>query len=389
MRALAVLSGLVCVVLCSSLAENATNIVVIDPKSFAVLPQDYPFRTDPFTQLFNPTNTSTPIFQVFNPSFLDLLGPNPSIHQIASNGSAAFAHEAPVYVPETDEVFFSSNGGSDVTRPGWVSKISLSEAERLLEESGGGDVNVTVTEVSLDDSIQEVNGGTGLFNGDLVFATQGRGSIPPSVALVNPQEPYNSTILLNNFYGRQFNSLNDVKILPGTDMIFFVDDIYGYLSGVRPAPTMFQSQIYRFDPELGTVRAVATDFVEANGLAFDGDGKIAYVTDTGAAGRSLNATGPTTIYAFDVDVKTHTFTNRRIFAYVDAGIPDGVQVDTEGNVWAACWDGVQVFSPDGALLGKVFLNTLSANFIFAPPNRLVILAETKIYLARIAAKGVV
>ncbi|KAJ3571723.1 hypothetical protein NP233_g3565 [Leucocoprinus birnbaumii] len=371
------------------LAKVAAKGVVIDPKSFAVLPQDYPFRTDPFNQLFNPTNASTPIFQIFDPSFRDLLGSNPSIHEIASNSTAAFAHEAPVFVPETDEVFFASNGGSDLSIPGWVSKISLAEAEKLLKQSGGRDVNVTVTRIALDASIQEVNGGTGLFQGNIVFSNAGRGSSPPSLVLVNPRAPYNATTLLNNFYGRQFNSLNDVKILPGTDKIFFVDDTYGNIGGFRQAPSMPQTQVYRFDPKLGTVRAVATDFIEANGLAFDGDGKIAYVTDTGAAGRSLNFTGPATIYAFDVDAKTHAFTNRRIFAYVDAGIPDGIQVDTFGNVWAACWDGVQVFASDGTLLGKIFLNRLSANFIFAPPNRLVILAETKIYLARVAAHGVV
>ncbi len=34
--------------------------------------------------------------------------------------------------------------------------------------------------------------------------------------------------------------------------------------------------------------------------------------------------------------------NRRVFAYVDSGIPDGIQVDTDGNVYSGCGDGVQV-----------------------------------------------
>jgi len=50
---------------------------------------------------------------------------------------------------------------------------------------------------------------------------------------------------------------------------------------------------------------------------------------------------------------------------------------------------MQVFAPDGTLLGKFFTNMLGANMIFAPPNRLVILSETKVFLAKIAAKGVV
>ena len=100
------------------------------------------------------------------------------------------------------------------------------------------------------------------------------------------------------------------------------------------------------------------------------------------------------------------FTNRRMFAWVDTGIPDGVQVDSNGNVYASCGDGVQVcyliffvtiissakylslsqvFDPTGVLLGKVFLGRVSGNHIFAGEGRLVVLAETKIFLVEFAA----
>ena len=144
-------------------------------------------------------------------------------------------------------------------------------------------------------------------------------------------------------------------------------------------------------------------------------------------------------YAFDVDPDSQTFLNRRVFAYVDTGIPDGIQIDKNGNVYAGCGDGVQVrvsffylpFDPSffprptssyhtfffgrsyfsslsfrytnpssdvlmenqvwnsqGTLLGKFFLGSVSSNFIFAGDRRLVILAETKIYLAKIAAQEI-
>lgn len=47
-------------------------------------------------------------------------------------------------------------------------------------------------------------------------------------------------------------------------------------------------------------------------------------------------------YAFDVDPKTQTFLNRRVLAYIDAGIPDGIQLDTNGNIYTSTADGVQV-----------------------------------------------
>jgi sugar lactone lactonase YvrE len=47
-------------------------------------------------------------------------------------------------------------------------------------------------------------------------------------------------------------------------------------------------------------------------------------------------------YAFDVDKTSQAFTNRRVFAYIDTGIPDGIQVDKAGNVYSSCGDGVHV-----------------------------------------------
>jgi len=60
-------------------------------------------------------------------------------------------------------------------------------------------------------------------------------------------------------------------------------------------------------------------------------------------------------YAFDVDPDSQTFLNRRIFAYVDAGIPDGIQIDKQGNVYAGCGDGVQV---------RVFFLSISILLVF-------------------------
>lgn len=49
---------------------------------------------------------------------------------------------------------------------------------------------------------------------------------------------------------------------------------------------------------------------------------------------------------------------------------------------------LQVWNPKGILVGKFFTGSNTANFAFAGPGRLVILAETKVYLASIAAEGV-
>jgi gluconolactonase len=133
-----------------------TSPQFVDPKSFAVLGPNAKFRNNSFDGGFNPTNTTPPFFQVFHPDFLtDVLGGNATIHQVASNATFAFAHEAPIYDPETDELFFASNDGGPLGMSGLnennkVGKISLAKVEAALTSAGAsrnGSVNVPVTEV--------------------------------------------------------------------------------------------------------------------------------------------------------------------------------------------------------------------------------------------------
>ncbi|KAF9562090.1 calcium-dependent phosphotriesterase [Agrocybe pediades] len=383
------------IMLCSlvSLVQGRSDLpaqsVFVDPKSFAALGPDGPFRNSSFDEFFNPTKSNPPFFQIFDLAFLDILGPNPSFDEIASNDSFPFAHEAPIYVAESDEFFFASNDGglpgvADLNHNNFVGKISMKEVEEALAKAKSRQKS----SLSLPDTVQMTNGGTGPFKSSLVLITSGRGELPPSIVLVNPNEPHNTTVVLDNFFGRQFNALNDVKIHPASGAFFFTDSVYGALLGFRPPPQL-PNQVYRLDPATGAVRVVATDFVITNGIAFTPDGKMA--TDTGSAGGTpgmfaIDQTKPATIYAFDVDPKTQVFMNRRVFAYSDTGIPDGIQVDAAGNVYSGCGEGVHVWSPEGTLLGKFFVGNTTANMGFAGDGRLVILAANKVFLAKIAAK---
>ncbi|KAG1741015.1 hypothetical protein EDB19DRAFT_1635075 [Suillus lakei] len=372
-------------------ASSPPGAVYIDPLQYNVVGANYTKWRNSSAIGFNPTNTAPPFIQVFDPSFLEVTGPSATIRKIASNPGFAFAHEAPIYVPDLNLVFFASNGGGALGYSGWynnsvVGMINMTEVDLALS-STTGDVNIQVHTLNLSDTVQMVNGGTGPYKGDLLFVTSGRALLPPAIVRVNPSPPYNTTVLLDNFLGRQFNSLNDIKILPGTDIMFFTDPSYGWLNGFRPEP-MLPSQVYRFDPSTGQVRVVADQFVHPNGIAFAPDGKTAYITDTGLFGGFLgtNQTLPATIYQFDVDPKTQSFTNRRVFAYIDSGGPDGIQFDTKGNVYAGCGDGINVWNDKGTLTGKFFTNSTAAELIFTKSG-LVILAETTMYVTNIQAHG--
>jgi len=83
---------------------------------------------------------------------------------------------------------------------------------------------------------------------------------------------------------------------------------------------------------------------------------------------------------------TQSFTNRRVFAYADSGIPDGIQLDTMGNVYSGCGDGTHVWNAEGTLIGKFYINSTSPELIFTKSG-LVIFVEETVYLANIQAEG--
>jgi gluconolactonase len=175
-----------------------------------------------------------------------------------------------------------------------------------------------------------------------------------------------------------------VKQHYSTGDLWFTDAQYGFLQNFRPDPNI-PNQVYRFEPLTGNLQMVADDFVQSNGIEFSPDLKTLYVTDTGARLFSSNGTRPATIYAFDV-VNEKFLRNRRVFAYVDVGIPDGIHTDTKGNVWSGCGDGVQVWDVDGVLLGKIRVEGGSANFAFVPGG-MIVFNEYRLFLVELDAVG--
>jgi gluconolactonase len=123
----------------------------IDPLLYNVVGANYTAWRNSSTVGFNPTNTTPPFIQVFDPSFLDIIGPSATIRSIASNPGFAFAHEAPIYVPDLNSVFFVSAGGGALAYSGWynnsaVGMINMTEVDEALA-STTGNVNIQVQEV--------------------------------------------------------------------------------------------------------------------------------------------------------------------------------------------------------------------------------------------------
>ena len=98
---------------------------------------------------------------------------------------------------------------------------------------------------------------------------------------------------------------------------------------------------------------------------------------------------PRHIRAFDV-VDGERISNGRIFAVVRPGTPDGFRVDTRGNLFTSAWDGIQAYSPEGELLGKVLVpEERTANCAFGGPDksRLFIAADRSLYSIKLNVTG--
>ncbi|KAK4117843.1 calcium-dependent phosphotriesterase [Canariomyces notabilis] len=384
----------------SVLDVNTTKAVpplaqVIDQKSFNVLHTvPPPSEAHGFTQFVPPGTTRESLiarpFHIYDEEFLDIIGPNPTLTLLNHTDTDPLFHEAPVWYPDTHEMFFCQNAGAKAAGTGLqksaiIQKISLSEitASITSQRNASGAVKVEV----VGSMVMNPNGGTN-YKGQLLFLGEGqRDTVAPAMYLMNPRPPYNTTVILDNFFGRQFNSLNDVSINPRNGEIYFTDPTYGYVQDFRPPPAL-PKQVWRFNPATGAVTVAADGFNMPNGLSFSPDGSHLYIADTGMIQVffGTNFTFPATIYRYDVGADG-TLDNRKTFAFVTPGVPDGIHVDTKGNVYAACGDGVQVYSPSGKLLGKIYLGSTSANFQFAGKGRMVILAETELYYATLAAEG--
>ncbi|KAH0439234.1 evolved d-pantonohydrolase [Colletotrichum camelliae] len=369
---------------------------IIDQKSFNVLEEVLPpSEANATTTFLWPGVTQESLkakpFHVYDEEFYDIIGTEPSLTLIATSEVDPIFHEAVTWYPPMEEVFFVQNAGSPdagtgLNKSSIVQKISLADAEALRNGTLGTE-EVTVHVVPSNPQVINPNGGTN-YNGNIIFAGEGQGDrIPSALYLMNPLEPYNTTLLVNNFFGRQFNSLNDVAVNPKNKDIYFTDTLYGYYQYFRPEPGM-RNQVYRLNPTTGALTVVADDFVLPNGLTFSPEGDYAYVTDTGISRAlfGMNLTQPASIYRFDVK-EDGTFENQKTFAYVHARVPDGIHTDSKGNVYAGCNDGVHVWNPSGKLLGKIYTGIVAANFQFAGDGRMIIMGKTNLFYATLAASG--
>ena len=138
--------------------------------------------------------------------------------------------------------------------------------------------------------------------------------------------------------------------------------------------------VYRVDPRDGSIDRLADDFDRPNGLCLSLDEKTLFVSDT--------ARGHIRRFSI-VDDK---LSGGEVWADVlgeGDGVPDGLKIDSQGNVYSCGPDGVHVFGPDARQIAVVKTPEICANFNWGDPDRrtLYLCCTSSLYSRRVEIPG--
>lgn len=195
------------------------------------------------------------------------------------------------------------------------------------------------------------------------------------------------TVLAAAYRGQPLNSPNDAALGPD-GAIWFTDPVFGITmpdEGIKAEPAQSARRVYRIDPS-GEVEAMTEAVGQPNGIAFAPDGRTLYVSDASAALK--NPEGTRTILAFATGAGG-PLPPPRVVATLEAGVPDGLATDVEGRLYAACFDGIRIYEPDGTMLGRIATATDAGNLAFGGQDgrRLFVCAGPTIHAIDLKVRG--
>ncbi|MGN6584648.1 MAG: SMP-30/gluconolactonase/LRE family protein [Rhizobiaceae bacterium] len=196
-------------------------------------------------------------------------------------------------------------------------------------------------------------------------------------------EPDGSTkVLATHHEGKELNSPNDIVVATG-GAIYFTDPTYGrmeYYGVPRPQELPFQG-VYRMNADGSGLTLLAHDFAQPNGLCFSLDESRLFVNDTERKHiRVFSVTPEGRLTGGAVWAET---------AGEEPGAPDGMKIDSGGNVYCCGPGGVHLFDPSGNALGVIRTPEVCANFTFGGDDlkSLYLTASSSLYRQRVRVPG--
>ena len=184
--------------------------------------------------------------------------------------------------------------------------------------------------------------------------------------------------LVDSYQGKRLNSPNDAVYHRNGDL-YFTDPPYGLPKRWDdPRRELDFCGVYRLSKD-GKLTLLTKEMTRPNGIAFSPDYKTLYVAQSDPEAALWKAfplkedgtLGPGRVF-YDVTE----------FVGKLPGLPDGMKVDREGNVFATGPGGVYVFTPKGELLGRISTGEATANCAWGDDGSMLYLTAD-MYLCRI------
>lgn len=188
--------------------------------------------------------------------------------------------------------------------------------------------------------------------------------------------------LASHYQGKELNSPNDI-VCRSDGGIYFTDPPFGRMEyfGVPRARELDFQGVYRVGPEPRGPELLVKDFEAPNGLCFSLDESRLFINDTARQH----------IRVFDVTA-TGQLRNGRVWAETKGdkpGAPDGMKIDTAGNIYCCGPGGIHMFDPEGNLVEILEVPEYTANFAWGDDDyrSLFVTASTSLYRVRRAVPG--
>jgi gluconolactonase len=188
--------------------------------------------------------------------------------------------------------------------------------------------------------------------------------------------------IADNYGGKKLNSPNDAAYRNNGDL-YFTDPPYGLEKNMEdPLKEISYQGLYCVKPG-GEIKLLTDSITRPNGVAFTNDFNSVIVANS----------DPEKPFWYIYDIGPNdSLTNGRIFYNAkseadkkEPGLPDGLKVDKNGNVFATGPGGVWIFDKNGKVLGKIKIPVPVANCAFTDDGKTLFLTAD-MYLLRVKLK---
>jgi len=179
------------------------------------------------------------------------------------------------------------------------------------------------------------------------------------------------TVLADKYEGKRLNSPNDV-VVKSDGTIYFTDPSYG----IKPEQQELAFKgVYRIKTD-GKLELLVKDFDMPNGLCFSPDEARLYIADSSSRRH---------IRVFKVGKDGTLSGGEVVFTFPNTGVPDGMKIGPNGELFSSGPGGVWIFDSDGKHLQTIPVPETPANLAWGNKDKTVlyITARTGVYRATV------